>query len=1048
MKTTKILVALSSAAFLAGCVQYGDEAKGLARAEHGTGPAVKWDLSARPLPEIPFPNDVATYPDPKSPTGRRVNASMVGPTDMESSVRKKIDRLDGFGIAGQITVAFDAPLNPALIRAAHTGDDKFADDVVFVVNLNKKSPRYGKPVILDLGNGNFPVVLERTNFFESDDRAGESNLVYETVDETESGIDSNHNDVLDEPNLLDPTDDPEREVMTFYERASNTLLIRPLLPLDERSEYAVILTRRILGENDAPIQSPFEYINDIRQTPALEPLVKDGILEDLGLTLGDVAFTWSFTTQSTTAELVAIRQGLEGYGPFSTLAERYPARLAHIDPMQDSPTPKGSIYILDGDRMRAFLRDHYMTVFGDGNEARRDTLLLNYQFVDYFIAGSFETPYFITDDGSFRMNAKTGDYEAGSDRVTFAMVVPKKTSRHKPPFPLQVHIHGYTSSRLELLLWAGSYTRFGSAVVAIDAAGHGGGILSESQVTLVNALLSQYGASASSVMFETGRAKDLNGDGRPDSGGDYWTADLFHTRDMVRQTVVDIFQLVRIFRGFDGVSRWQFDLDGDGERELAGDFNADGVVDVGGPFNTYRMSGGSLGGIVSGVAAAVEPYISETVSVAGAASLSDVGIRSTQGGVNEAVILRMMGPLVVSYPVVGTSGEMTLGWKVPDVNDEVLVPFAALPAAAQPGDRMEVTNLHNGKFAWTILDANRAGRAGVAADAGDRVEIVIREGGEPDAPIRAKVTHTDREVVYQTKDWSEGALLVTPTEGWGLKRQTPEIRRFMTIASMVLEPGDPVAYARHYFLEPLHILEEGPRAHNILIIPSIGDTAVPVATGIHQARVAGLIPVTFDDASNPDLKYGRGVAWDPAMGFDTWYDKRLSWNEWRDAAGVDWSPERDELAESPNQVMLENFVMEGIERLRRFEHDSRFDDDRETLFDVDVLAEGQDTDRLHPSLAEPLRITRRTSVGISAVRIPWMQHKGQHGFGLYEPDIPFDMPTYMHTMIGHYVASKGQELIEAPCLEDASCAFVPQPVFLGDGGFEPQTDLAFPGGTQ
>lgn len=1045
MKTIKTLVVLSSLAALAGCVQSGEEARGLARAERGTGPTVKWDLSARPLPEIPFPNDVATFPDPKSLTGRRVNASLVGPTNMESDVRKKIARLDGFGIAGQITVAFDKPIDPALIRAAHTGDDKFDDDVVYVVNLNKKSPRYGKPTILDMGNGNFPVVLERTTFFESDDRAGESNLVYETVDETETGIDSNHNGVLDVPNVLEPGDDPERQIMTFYERASNTLLMRPLLPLDERSEYAVILTRRILGEDGAPIQSPFEWVNDIRQTPALEPLVEDGILEDLGLTLGDIAFAWSFTTQSTTAELVAIRQGLEGYGPFSTLASRYPAVLAQLDPMQDAPTPRGSIYVMDGDRMRAFLRDHYMTLFG-GDEARRDSLLLHYQFVDYFVAGSYETPYFITDDGSFRMNVKTGDYEAVSDRVTFAMVVPKKTSRHKPPFPLQVHIHGYTSSRLELILWAGSYTRFGSAVVAIDAAGHGGGILDDSEISLVNSLLSSYGASAASVMFETGRARDLNGDGRPDSGGDYWTADLFHTRDMVRQTVVDIMQLVRIFRGFDGVTRWQFDLDGDGERELAGDFNGDGIVDVGGPFNTYRMSGGSLGGIVSGVAAAVEPYISETVSVAGAASLSDVGIRSTQGGVNEAVVLRMMGPLVIAYPDDDNGDAMTLGWKVPDVNDEVLIPFHALPAGVQVGDRMEVTNLTNGKNAWTILDADLRGRAGVAADAEDRVEIVFREGGEPDAPIRAKITKTDRDVTYQTKDWDAGDWLVTPTEGWGLKRQTPEIRRFMTIASMVLEPGDPVAYARHYFLEPLHILEEGPRAHNILIIPSIGDTAVPVATGIHHARVAGLIPVTFADASNPDFKYGRGVPWDPAMGFDTWYDKRLSWNEWRQAAGVDWGPGRDRLAETPNEVFVENWVTEGIERLRRFEHDSRFSDGRETLFDVDVLADGLDTDRSHPSLTEPLRITRRTPVGISAVRIPWMQHNGAHGFGLYEPDLPFDMPTYMHTMIGHYVASKGQELIEAHCLEDASCSFVPQPVFLGDGGFHPPTSLAFPAG--
>ena len=37
----------------------------------------------------------------------------------------------------------------------------------------------------------------------------------------------------------------------------------------------------------------------------------------------------------------------------------------------------------------------------------------------------------------------------------------------------------------------------------------------------------------------SGRAEDLNGDGTPDSGGDFWTSYVFHTRDSVRQSAVD-----------------------------------------------------------------------------------------------------------------------------------------------------------------------------------------------------------------------------------------------------------------------------------------------------------------------------------------------------------------------------------------------------------------------------------------------------------------------------------------------------------------------------
>ncbi len=1036
MKTTRSFAALCVLGTFAGCVKYGDEAVGLYPASGGSGPEVKWDVAARPLPEIPFPNDAATFPDPDSPTGRRVNASMVGTTKLETDARKKIDRLDGFGIFAPIYVSFDEPLDLGVIRDAQQGNDDFADDVVYLVNLEKGSPRYGQPAILDVGNGNFPVVLNETEFFENDERAGESNIMFETVDEVALGEDTNNDGVLSVPNVLEPGDDTEREVMTFYERATNTLIVRPLLPLDEKATYAVILTKRLRGEDGQAVRSPFDWINDVRQTPALEPLVEDGLLEGLGLTLEDVAFTWSFTTQSVTGDMVAIRQGMEGYGPFSSLGGRYPAVLSSVDFLKDSPSNQGSMHVLDGALLRNLLRDHGDLLGASGS--RLDAMLLNYRFVDYFVAGTFTTPSFITDDGTFHVNPKTGRYEARPATVTWVMVVPKKTAKFRPPFPLQVHIHGYTSSRLELIAWAGSYCRFGSAVVAIDAWGHGGGLIPEDQVAPIEYLLSQYGIRNSSSIFTKGRARDLNRDGFPDNGGDYWTADMFHTRDVVRQTAVDASQLVRIFRTFDGVRRWQFDLNGDGERELAGDFNADGVVDAGGPFSRYRLSGGSLGGILTGVIAATEPYITDAVTVAGAAGLPDVGIRSTQGGVNEAVLLRILGPLLLVRPQGGTP---TLAWQVPDVNEDVVVPFAELPEGAQPGDRVDVRNLTNGETRWAILSDGMTMRTGIPADAGDRIEVVVREGSDADAPVRARVTRIDRAMSYQGRTWDEGSRLVSLTEGYGMKRQTPELRRFFNIAGFVTEPGDPIAYARHFFLEPLPILAEGPRAKNVMIIPTIGDSAVPIATGLEMARAAGLLPVTASEARDPDFSYGRPAPWDPALGYQAWATTRKSWDEWRTAAGIDWGPAQIDLAPDPNRVMVENFVAEGMARLRRFEHDARFADPSETLFDVDDFGNGADGWN-QPRASEPLRVTRRTSAGISALRIPFMKPEGQHGFGLYEPDEPFDMPTFMHALLGHYMSTDGREVIEDVCLEDMSCEFIQQPDVVPEPVFVPWTPPA------
>ncbi len=1022
---------LASNLLLAGCVKLGDEETGLARTPAGDGPAVVWDLQARPLPEIPFPNDIATYPSNDSATGRRVNASMVGPTKFESKIRQQLDTLDGFGIYAPITVSFDEDIDPHVVADTMKGDDAFADDVLFLVNMNPDSPRYGQPVMLDLGNGNFPHVLEKTTFFMNDERAGQSNIVFETVNEDlngngvlDPGEDTNHDDVLGQANVLDPADDPQTELMTFYDRVTRTLWIRPLLPMDERSTYAVILTRRIQGMDGSPIRSPFEWVHDLRQTDALRPLVDDKILESLGVALDDVAFAWTFTTQSVTADLVEVRRGMEGAGAFADLAEKFPAELSSITALKDAATANGSVHVLDIEKLLALISEpQIFDQFFGGNAQTQQMFENGFQYVDYYVAGSLPSPYFIRDDGAWHVNSFTGEYEVGTEDVTFIAAIPKETQEFRAPFPVVVLMHGYTSNRLELLAWSASFCRYGVALVAIDGPGHGmDGVFSQTDVAGVSVLLEQAGILNARTIFETGRSKDLNGDGQKDSGGDMWTADFFHTRDMVRQFSVDISQTVRVLRSFDGAREWDFDLNGDGQPELAGDFNADGVVDLGGPDVTYGAAGGSLGGIMAGMVGAAEPRFDLVAAVSGAAGLTDVGIRSTQGGVNEAVTLRVFGPLLVTQP---DGGAMTFHWQVPDVNDTIEVPVAAVPATVVPGDRIEVTNLENGETDWTIWPADGRIRLNFPADQGDAIRIIVRA---PDGTERAVIDRFDREVNYQTKTWPSGHKLVSVTHGFGVKRQSKEYRRFMSIAEMVIEPGDPIGYARHYFLEPLPILPEGPHRVNFAFIPTIGDTAVPVASGLAMARAGGLLPVTAAEARSDVYRYGRGAPWDPALGFDGWYSTRLTWDEWRTQAGANWSPALLDLAPTPNDVYKANFVTEGIERLRRFESDPRFFDNREILFDVDDLADGAD-EWGQPRIVEPMRITRRTSAGMSFLRIPYMEPKGRHGFGIYEPERQFDMSAYMNSFLGQWFMTRGTQVIEAPCLETIDCEFLPKPMF-------------------
>ena len=133
---------------------------------------------------------------------------------------------------------------------------------------------------------------------------------------------------------------------------------------------------------------------------------------------------------------------------------------------------------------------------------------------------------------------------------------------------------------------------------------------------------------------------DVNNDGLEDPGADMWTADLFHTRDMVRQSVLEYIQFVRILRSFDGKNKSK-------DGKPLGDIDGDGTIDLAGPKTNIGMWRISLGGILAGVVAGAEPGLDAVSPNAGGAGLSDIGYRASQSGVPEMVILPMIGPLLI-----------------------------------------------------------------------------------------------------------------------------------------------------------------------------------------------------------------------------------------------------------------------------------------------------------------------------------------------------------------------------------------------------------------
>lgn len=729
-RITNRLVVPPSSFFLAVCLLSGCAADGLLSelpenlrtAPPGRGPQVVYDFSAKPLPEIPLPNDDATRYDATSPTKRRINVSFEASTEVERRARATFNTLDGFGTYAPITVSFDQPIDVLDLYERHNRHDPasgyyrddFRDDAVFLFNIDQNCARFGEEVALDLGRGRFPVTLykhigrqedpdapngarydfDSLFYFSSfDPHSTSNNLLFEERDEDLNGDgvlsfdeDVDGDGVLDHSNTLNPsacsefaegTLDRQRciadELMTFYERESNTLILRPVWPLEQRCRYAVVLTDRLKGVDGESIQSPFKGVSPASQTDALGVLGR--FLSRYQLSTDQVAFAWTFTTGTMTRDYEALRAGLYGAGIFSELSERFPVKDLHLwtrgelDVKNQLPEEVKSDRYLPGTCVGLGLSRFWK--FRDEWEANLCAIEADSASIDKVFGGTFKAPdllinrdepsstpaYPQTSDEQWEVEAHTGKLVVGDTEVTFWCALPEERTQRcsagNPeglpfckPFPTILYAHGYGGSRAEITVGhLGRTVSMGYAMCALDAYGHGLSVLlgdhpDAQQFGLGFGLLATFGIPDYQQLLMRGRDRDLNNDGISDPGADMWTSDIFHTRDMVRQTSLEYSQFIRILRSFDGERR-------DAEGHILGDIDDDGVVDFAGPRSPIGMWGISLGGIISGVLAGAEPSLDAVSPNAGGAGLVDIAVRSSQQGVPQAVMLPVLGPFIV-----------------------------------------------------------------------------------------------------------------------------------------------------------------------------------------------------------------------------------------------------------------------------------------------------------------------------------------------------------------------------------------------------------------
>jgi uncharacterized protein (TIGR03437 family) len=219
--------------------------------------------------------------------------------------------------------------------------------------------------------------------------------------------------------------------------------------------------------------------------------------------------------------------------------------------------------------------------------------------LDQVFFGIYESPDYLTSDQTIPDVPTAGEIPpAEATRDIYFHVLLPRTAPPPGGYPVAIFGHGLGDNSFGASTILGNtLAESGFATVAINAVGHGGG--SGGMVVFTPP------AGAATTFALGGRSVDLNGDGAIESseGCVLFESEPIGLRDCLRQTVVDLMQLVRLIR--EGP-----DLDG-----------AKGVVLDG---SRIYYAGQSLGALYGSLLHAVEPNVRAAVLNVGGGSVIDI----------------------------------------------------------------------------------------------------------------------------------------------------------------------------------------------------------------------------------------------------------------------------------------------------------------------------------------------------------------------------------------------------------------------------------------
>jgi len=327
---------------------------------------------------------------------------------------------------------------------------------------------------------------------------------------------------------------------SVWEPAANTLHAESAALLKQHETYLLVATTGLHAADGSPLDRS-AFLRDLNfgqtkdeHTKRYRTALRDA-LQETG-TFTQAAAASIFTTQSVTADLEKIRAQLDESTPA-------PARVTASFPRaQITAIVWNRQATTTGPLSPSFVPVPALDVF-PGSVGR-------------VVFGTYDSPDYLTPAKVIpATGTRTGTPGQGTNTISYTLFLPSGTEP-TDGWPVTIFGHGFTDSK-QGAPWtvASSLAHAGIASIAINVVGHGGG--AGGNLTVVT-------PTGPTVIPDGGRGIDQDGNGTIDSTEGVNAAPpdtLVSNRDGLRQTVIDLMQLVREVQV--GV-----DVDGNGTADL------------------------------------------------------------------------------------------------------------------------------------------------------------------------------------------------------------------------------------------------------------------------------------------------------------------------------------------------------------------------------------------------------------------------------------------------------------------------------------------------